>query len=308
MPYAVAVRISSFLYPRGISESTNIPEFYKSLQLDHLTPLGQSIVACLLVFLQANLINRLVTKHRIASANNLIAGMLYILFSSFHPEFLFLTPALLAITFIIISCNIIFKTYKKPSAGIHIFNAAILLGIAGLFHFPSIIYIVFVLISFLILRSIKIKDVFQLILSFGLPFYFYYSISYILRGEIFPIKKETLDYINPSLFSLPNIVDQYILFGAMAIGILVSLFSYSTYVSKKSIQSQKKIDLVYWLLLFSLCVFLLSDKTSFSIHLYAFLPLSILIHQNFIKIRSKIVAELLHLGLIGVLLSLHFVL
>ena len=122
LPYTLLVRIESLMHadqPSYASELSPFIAWFNDLIPSILT---QNILACLLVFLQAVYINRIVVKHRMGSQITLWPGLVYILLCSIIPQCTYLSAVLIAYSFILAAFSDIFKIYKRPFAVNFIFR------------------------------------------------------------------------------------------------------------------------------------------------------------------------------------------
>ena len=142
--YAILLRGSSFIVPS--QEATFGKSGVFSLWvLDLCDGFGALpfIVGILLVFVHAVMINVIVARFRMANEVSLLPGVCYILLASSIPEFLNLSPILLANTFFIIALFELFGSFRQKSVIANIFNVGFWLGIGSLFYFSEIIFILF---------------------------------------------------------------------------------------------------------------------------------------------------------------------
>ena len=77
----------------------------------------------LLVVLQAIMLNTVVNNYKMGRELTYFTALCYILLASAIPEFLYLSPALMGNTFLIIALAEMFKWYRKFEASASIFNA-----------------------------------------------------------------------------------------------------------------------------------------------------------------------------------------
>jgi hypothetical protein len=92
-------------------------------------------------------------------------------------------------------------------------------------------------------------------------------------------------------------------FFCMAVFVVIS---YSSYTLKKSIQSQKKINILYWFMIATLFLFFFSASISSSLVLLFCIPSSILLSLSFVNIKSMLVQEVIHIVVLALLLALNF--
>jgi len=104
LPYTIILRIYSLIYPSAY-ESSQVDGWINYSVFSFLLeyPRIQAIIAILIIFIQAVCINYIVNKHRLLVRPNLFPGLLYILLTSFHKEFLLLNPIILANFFLLIA-------------------------------------------------------------------------------------------------------------------------------------------------------------------------------------------------------------
>ncbi len=269
-------------------------------------PLIQNIIANALIFIQALLINQIFIKNRVSKEITLFAGLLYIVFVSIIFENDMLSPILIANTFIIIALGNLLKTYKLPNAIVHIFNSGFFIGVASAIYTPYFVFILFGVISLLLLRSFKLLEKLQFFIGIGLPYFLLFTYKYWND-----IKFADLDFIKDIFFRFPAFSSDNLVFFYVSVGFLFScvgfaVFNYPFFISKKSIQSHKKIDIVYWFMLFTLLGILIF-KTNESTHLISLaIPLSILIGIYLSDSKRIVFNELIHIFVIALIFITQF--
>jgi uncharacterized protein DUF6427 len=262
-------------------------------------------VGIALVFLQALLINIVVAKFRMATTVSLFPGLYYALLSSMFPEFLALSPALLANTFFILALWELFETYRKNNVAGNIFNVGFWLGIASLFYFSEVVFLVLAFIGLNVLRAFKVKELLMLWIGFLVPYvismvYFFWNdeLGFFFQNYILG-KFSFLD------FQFLNSLESYIKLGIITALGLVVFFSFNDYYAKKNIQAQKNITVLFWALFIAAVSFLFQSNIQF-FHLLIFtVPLGILLSFNFLKLSPPI-AEAIHLLLFIAVLIWQF--
>ena len=297
LPYTVLLRLHTLIFP----VSYQFPEAYNSYfsewlfsQFTH--PILQSVGAILIIFIQALIINHLFVYHKVSRESTLFAGLLYILFVSVNPETNYFSPLLVANTFIILALHNLLKTFKITNAGALIFNAGIFIGLASVFYTPYAILAVFGILSLLIIRSFRLREKLQYLAGILTPYYLLVVLFYWTDTNI-----EHLNFIKGIFFNLPSVRYPINLISVMPALILLLLIptiliNYGIISGKKNIQLQKKIDIIYWLMLFVLLSFLLFS-TEDQFHLLALaVPLSLITAILMSESKRSILFELCHLA------------
>ena len=265
--------------------------------------MAQSIFAAILVFLQAMAINHISNKNRLARQPALIAGMLYILFVSLLPAYTPLSASLVANSFIIWALFELFQIYKKAHAAINIFNLGLAVGLAILVVPSLSVFTLFGVIGIMIIRSFIVRDILQYLIGIVVPVYLCYSIMYLLDQGSFTLS----DYrYGLSVKTMISVSSYWIHFGLIALTAAICILSYNGHMLKKSIQIQKKIDLLYWVMGFSFLSALLCTDLSASHSLSLFVPVGLLLSMTLIRTKNLLLAELIHVAGLALLFALHF--
>jgi Family of unknown function (DUF6427) len=306
LPYIFILRLNTLLNPIDYqthkAESILMDMLYKTIP----NPLMQNIIANLLIFIQVLLINQIFIKNRISKEITLFAGLLYILFISIISENNLLSPILIANTFIILAVANLLNTYKLPNATVHIFNTGFFIGVASAIYTPYFTFILFGIIALLLLRSFRILEKLQFFIGLSLPYFFLFTYKY-----WFNIKFADLDFVKEIFFRLPtlsgdNLLVFYISVAFLFLCIGFAILNYPSFTSKKSIQSQKKIDIIYWFMFFTLISFFIF-KTSGSLHLISLvLPLSLLMGIYLSDSKRIIFNELVHIFIVALIFITQF--
>ena len=263
------------------------------IQLIDGNELLSDIAAILLLFGQAVLLNVFFADNRISRDYTLFPGLFYILVASIIPEFLILSPLLMANTFYLLAYRELFAVYRKPLAAANIFNAGFWIGIASLFYFSFSIFLLWGFMGLNIMRAFKLRERFMMLIGLLVP--------YILLGVYFFFKGRWAEFIQQQIidnfaFWDIHLIDMptfYIKLAFIGFLTLVALLSYSYYTGRRTIDVQKKIDIMYWGLLFGGLSLLVQTSPGLEHLLILSVPLGILLSLHFVQL-SKSLAEALH--------------
>lgn len=308
LPYTVVIRIWAFFdspqWPYPISDQSPVYQYFEQFFPESYSM--NVLVASVLIFFNAAQINNIVIKNRVARDINLFPGMVFIILSALHKDMFWVSPQLIAITFLLMGVANVFRIYQKPMASKYIFNAGFFTGISTLFYFPYLIFLVFMFISILILRRFKLIDLFQLFTGFGLVFFFLafllfwnnqdYNIFLLFKGQF-----------RWSLGFKAYKLNEYLIFGSIVAMIIMSMTNYRKFTIKKSIQSQKKVNLVYWMMIFGLLSLpFIPTSLIFPALLAVFISFSIFIGMVMTRSRNETAMELIHLFVLFFIIFSHF--
>jgi hypothetical protein len=304
--YTFMIRIGTLVEPivyKTIpTDNVWIKAFFDSAQ----NPLILSIIGCIIIFIQAVLVNRIVVHHKMAREVTLFAAIAYIIFVSIIAENNFLMPILIANTFLILSIDNFVGTYKEVDSTIGLFNGGFFLGLAAVIYFPYTLFLFFGLLTILILRTFKPTEVIQFVLGFLVPYLFTFTYKY-----WFNIDNSDFEFIKNIFIRLPKFNFQFPVVSYLTILILIlavvwAIINYGNLLAKKPIQSQKKIDIVYWVMLFCLISFLIFNTAQFTHLISLAVPLSIFVGIWLSEIKNKMLPEVIHILLIAVIFIAQF--
>jgi len=262
-------------------------------------------VAAVLTLLQAVLINVIVSHQRLTEEITLFPGLFYILFMGFSAQFWAVTPLLIANFFLLFAIMELTATYKEFSSADRIFNIGLFIGIASLFYFSYIVFLLFAWIGIGILRAIRWKERVILILGFLVPYFFLFTYHFwygmqenLLVNHISSISS-FLDFTGDSDIS------DFITISLIGVLTLVVLLSYKRYTYKKKIKIQKIIDILFWAMAASALSLLIQGQINIQ-HFQMLLPiLAIFVSINFVHM-SKQWSEIWHFFLLVGVLIWHY--
>lgn len=306
IPYTFLIRINSWINPKAYAVQEYDTPFAAYIFNEVIpSPIWQSLLACFLVFLTANFLNRLVIQNRMSKAQTLLPGLFYILITAGMPSGMILSPAMISVCFIVLSLLNLFRTYKNKESAVHIFNAGFYTGIATLIYPASLFLWFFCFIALLNLRSFKVSEIIISLSGLLVPFlllgtYYYWNDEYGLIYNYFQLDKGIIGVF--SQFSLET--GLYLL--SIAIIVVYTILRYNTYTMKTAIQVQKKVDIMYWLMLFSLLMLFFTNGISATHFTILAIPFAFFIGVSYEKIKNGMVAELLHVGIIVAVLFSQF--
>lgn len=308
LPYAVLTRLWIFFeQPVDKPVTQKLTPIYQYIsQFLPSSHLYNVIIACFLVFLCAVLLNNIVIKNRITREMNLIPGMLLILLSSFHKETFGISPMLVSSVILLFGFASIYRIYHRPFAGIYIFNAGALIGLASLIYMPHILFAGVLFAALFILRKVHIRDFVQLLTGFAITIGFWGFISFWYELPFFYVENfpENFYLVNHfRVFKLNEIIILIILL----VSTLFSIIRYKSFVIKKSIQSQKKVELLYYMLGIGFINLIISPGPFLFHSLFLiYIPLSVFLAMLMNRVRNEPALELAHLFLLFFVVFSHF--
>jgi hypothetical protein len=304
--YAILLRGSSFITPfqNWIPGKSGVLSIWVYDFFDG-TKWLPFIVSIVLVFIQASLINVLVARFRLANEVTLLPGVCYIFLASSISDFLYLSPFLLANTFFIIALFELFGSYRQKSVVGNIFNVGFWLGVAGLFYFSEIIFLIFAFSSSAVLRKFRMKEGLIITTGFMVPYiligvYYFWNDQFLWFWE-----NQFVNNLGFLDFDIKHHWETYTKVGFFILLFLIVFISFGSYMAKKNLQVQKNISILYWALFFGFMTLFLQANIRIEHLLIFVVPLSIFLSFNLLNMRRSL-AEALHFVLLASILILQF--
>ena len=140
--YVLLLRIPAFISETNWTPLARSPFSDLVYNAIGYTSITAHIVGTILIFFQAIIINSMMNSNRITKESSLFPGLLFILLQTLIPDFNYLSPAMMANTFLVMALWNISTSYKKTGKSGEIFNTGIFIGIAMLFDISYFVFLV----------------------------------------------------------------------------------------------------------------------------------------------------------------------
>ena len=256
------------------------------------------IISASIVFLQAWLLNYIVSQHSILYKDTFLPGLFFILLNSFYVEQSELTPQLISNTFLILLFQRLCFLYESKNPLLIVFDAGMYLGLGILFNYDLSIFLPFILISVVIFTSFNIRYLMISVLGIIVPLYFTAIAFYMndnLNELIFYVKqsfeKQLLKTFNTSFTVF---IPWIFLFPIL----LISGFELQQHFFRNKVKTRRIIQSVGLMMLFGIFS-LFIDNTNFIYAIcYLSVPMSIVVAYYFISEKRFLLKELFVIGLI----------
>ncbi len=315
--YLVLFRICFLLLDTTVSSVFNHTEplsqiafsFLKNISSNYL--LLSLTLAALLTFVQALLINGLVNKNKVLPRKNYLPGAVYIIFVSFFKESLLLTPALLALTFLILATDRLFSLIKKEKSYGAIYDVGFLTCISSLFYFPAILFFLFAFFGLATVRPFSLREWMGSLLGYLSPLFVIFT-YYFWIDEAGVLGLHLSNTVNSAVATgiiKPNPFTWYLV-GCLVVVIAAFLLFLPSALYSSLIQVRKFTGI----LLFSIFVIAISGLLDWYLHGHTDLshfsllamPAGIIASMVLVQIKRKAISEVIHIILVLLVLTMQY--
>jgi len=157
--FAALLRIDSLLDPFIIfGDHSGFRQDWIN-QLVLANPLVSTIIATVLLVFQAILLNQVLENNRLIPLNQLLPAAVYVLMMSSSVVLLQPNAMIIVNLIMILLLNTIYGMYGNHEPYRQAFDAGLLTGMASLFYFPTILFIAFVWICFLVYQTFRLRSI-----------------------------------------------------------------------------------------------------------------------------------------------------
>lgn len=307
LPLAMVLNLNMIFF-----DSPVVPEFHGSIDralssLRSSYPILHWFLYSCLLFVTAILINRMTIIHRLSNVITLYPGLLFLVLASAFPLYGIVSSISVSILFQVLMLSNLMYTNARTGAAGKVFNAGIYLGLMGSLFLPQLLYLVLVLVGLNVLTAIKQRAVLNLLNGTMLPFYLgglYFLISELPIDTLTSYYKGQIGYAN---LRVPVLLSEWLTLGLMVVLLILILFTYNHAISKKSIQSIRKITILAYTLLASLIIFFFSGKASLHCLMLLLPAMGFFLSEAMLRMKKESSAELMFLLLIMLCILMPFV-
>jgi len=264
----VVAKEDSFLYKLIITSLTKI---------FHENNVMFAILAFLLLYIQALLLNEIVNNQKLYPKPNHLTAMCYLLFTSLFSQWYVLSPLMITNTFLILIIARLCKLQHVHDANKTFYNIGLMLGVSMMVYFPSLIFLLLVFFALSITRAFRLPEWIITILGMLTPIYLLWSIVFLLNGDT--------KMLNPILgVSIPVIrlsVYQWSALSILLITVVIGFIFIQNNMRKLLVQSRKSWTIFFLFLFFSLIVPFLNAHSGLTFSLIIAIPLSVIAASAF---------------------------
>lgn len=207
--FGVFIKLPMFLYPHAVAAHPEEGVLFKAI-LKFLEPAAKSfpsvyaIMAFFLLLLQAIMLTGFINSQRMMNKATYFPGMSYLLITSLFPEWNYFSAPLLVNTILLFVLSQLFVIYNQQNVKGTIYNIGLALGIASFLFFPSLTFIIWILLALAVMRPFRLNEWVLCLFGVTTPFYFYGIYLIVTEqwswGRLWPYVSIRLPYVQQSLW------------------------------------------------------------------------------------------------------------
>lgn len=262
--FGLLLKLPIFLYPRNILSTDNDGQLYRWF-LASLPPGNTvlfSFISFGLLYVQALLLNYLMNEYRMMTRQNYLPAMAFLLVTSLMPEWNYLSAPMLANTFIICLFIYLFRLYNSATAKAQVFNIGLLAGISSYIYFPSVAFMLCIILGLMILKPFRINEIVLFLIGCLTPYYFYGAYLFLVNKLSW---QSFLPHLSVRVPAIRNTIWLAISTLLLTVPFLMGGYYVQTHLRKMLIQVRKNWSIVLLYLLLAFFVpFLNSDQSFFT--------------------------------------------
>lgn len=305
--FGLLIKLPLFLYPKEVVATDNDGKLYHAF-VQYINGAGNgallaSVLAFVLLFVQAIMINYLVNEYRMTTRQTFLPAMAYMLITSLLPEWSLLSAALVSNLFIILIFTSLFSLYNLEAANGKIFNLGLLAGLTSFIFFPSLLFLVAIILGLMILRAFRLNEFFLLLMGAATPYYFYATYLF-LTDRFVP------DQFFPRVFlQVPDVQRSLWLVGStlfLAIPFLIGGFFIQAQLRKMLIQARKNWSILLLFLLLAFGVPFINSTESFHTWVLTAAPFAAFHASAYLYPQRKWLPLMLFFAMVMFILSQQF--
>lgn len=294
--YALFLKFPLFLHVvKPIPDQGN--NYIYNLIIKLIEPLSESVpvifslLAFLLFFTQATLLNRIVNSLRLFPKSNYLVGMTFLLTTSLIKDWTSFSAPLLINSLMIWIWYKMVGLYNNSNPKTSIYNVAVLIGLLPLIYSPAIAFILLLLIALIITRPLQITEWMVAILGIITPYYFLFVILFL--SDQWQISK-VVPYLLLHFPKLPGSVWITAGMALLFIPFVVGGYFVQAHLNKMLIHVRKTWGLLLWFFVVSIITVFINPANNYMHMMLLMIPIAAFHAATYFYITSRWLTSLLH--------------
>lgn len=294
--YALVLKFPVFLHPSLPVTKPQDGFLYRELVVwlngvSGGSPAIFSLLSFLLLFTQASHLNKIVNDQRLFPKPNFLAGMSYLLITSFFPEWNLFSAGLLVNSLLIWALVKMMALYNTQSPKTQLFNMGILVGLASFLFFPAAAFVLLVFFALLLMRPFRFSEWVITLMGLLAPYYFLFIVLF-LSGNWTPAKY--LPYISIDMLRFRPSIWVAAAISLMVIPFLAGGYFVQANLGKMLIQTRKCWSLLLLYILVSTLIPFINTSQDFGNWILCTMPFAAFHAAAYFYPKAGLMPGILH--------------
>jgi 4-amino-4-deoxy-L-arabinose transferase-like glycosyltransferase len=271
------------------------------------SPLLNVILSAIIVVVLAVLIELLIARYQFIRIRTRLPAILFALILGGFMGMHTIHPVYFAAIFLLLAVFRLFAIFDQSKAYTSVFDVGFLLGLGALFYLNLFIVVPAFLMGTIVLgRGTGWREFIILILAFLLPALLAYS-YYFYTDQTVELHTVFLQNITTSVTTLKNNLFLQIYLGVLALLTLLASIDFAQHYDTKKVSSRKYFMVFFYIFLSSIFSYVLIPSTSQEILVIVAIPVTFLLSNFFVFLKSRIWGELYFALLLVIVIVVQFI-
>ena len=293
---------NNFPFYEGESENILFLPVYKLLK-DSL--FLQSFFSLIFTIALAFIVQQINYRYSFIRIRTMLPASLFVIIVGGLTQIHTMHPVFFGALFLLLVIYRLFSMYDQTKPYSAAFDAGFLLGIGSLFYFNLILLFPAFLIGIAILtREYHWRTFVINVIGLFLPWFFAFGFAVLTEQFLEMLKILERNIITPNNHFLSNIPLQIFLGFLIILTLIGSIKLIQQYDTKK-VSSRKYFTAFFLIFVFSMASYILVPATSFEILIITAIPVSYLVSNFFVFLKSRFWSELIFAILVGMVIFIE---
>lgn len=243
------------------------------------------IIAYLLLFTQAVTLNSFINAHKLFPSNNFLIAFAYLLVTSLIPEWNTISPGLIINSIMVSVLPSMLSLYHNQKVKGLLFNIGFGFGICSFIYFPSVYFMLLLIIALALFRPIQITEWLVTIIGVVTPFYF--LLIYFFVWDQWHRIKEIIPSHHLRLPVVQYNWQFWVTIGLVLLPAFTGFIISNRYSMRLIVQGRKSWGLMIYYLIIALFIPFINNYSGVSHFILAAIPLSIFIAAFYAFPKNK---------------------
>ena len=305
--YGLLLKLPMFLHPVIPVVQKSDGFLFRGLltQLSHvgsIAPVIYSLISFAILYLQAIMLNKLVSDQRLMQKPNYLTGMAFLLITSLFKEWNGLSAPLIVSMLLVWVWGNMNELYNSKNAKATLFNIGMGIAVATFIYFPSVAFVLLFVVGLLVTRPFKLSEWLIALLGILTPYYFLFTYLFLmdkLFGYRFPVFNS----------GLPKLTEPKLVMVAICVLLVsacIGLFFIQQNFRRQLIQARKSWNLVFLYFLVALSMPFFNNMAGLQYWILCAVPLSAFLASTFLYPTKNWFPVLLHWVLVAFVLAFGY--